>query len=473
MTHSVPSNPSSSPAVGHASASTQSVDIDMDWCFEAIAQLLPLEACLHHRVLPLSQVDRYLYLGAVDPEDATGLEYVRRILAHTGYEVVVQAISGDVHQHMLSAYLSYDRQCQQGEIVPTTTIYPPGDAVDHAGMADRAGMGDLEPTVTVGPDLDPALVVDRSEQSAVAPGEIPKGRDAQNQDAQNQDAQEHEFQERDALTPEMHQREVRRSPEDVVWNTNLPGTDMGPETMAATEAFQREFEQALEASLAADSQGYPISIRDHLPQLQAESKEARVPRLVVRSQYPDRPLDTLGQLGADDLLGELLQRALSQGIGRLFWSHHEGECRILWSVDGVLQSVLETVSAETFQGSIDALRRLAGLVAMQDDQPQQVEIERMYEGEVLLLRLRIFRDHDAEEATLQVLRGAALRFYRQQQMTRLSQDALKLARQLQTKVDELHRQARHASGLATERLPLLPELSDLLQRLRDELNDLE
>ena len=51
-------------------------------------------------------------------------------------------------------------------------------------------------------------------------------------------------------------------------------------------------------------------------------------------------------------------------------------------------------------------------------------MERLYENTHLLLRLRINPAPLGEEANLQVLRGAALKFYQKQQLSKLSLDAL-------------------------------------------------
>jgi hypothetical protein len=97
-----------------------------------------------------------------------------------------------------------------------------------------------------------------------------------------------------------------------------------------------------------------------------------------------------------------------------------------------------------------------------------VEIERRYQQENLLLRLRVMPGTHGEEATLQVLRGVALKFYQRQKMEKLGQDALKLAQQLQRKLHEIcDRAERDPSPLE-----VLPALNQLLQGLDKQLETL-
>ncbi|OCR02267.1 hypothetical protein BCD67_19895 [Oscillatoriales cyanobacterium USR001] len=166
--------------------------------------------------------------------------------------------------------------------------------------------------------------------------------------------------------------------------------------------------------------------------------------LDIQALYLSSPVEVLATLPPQQLLPELLARVLEGGIGRLFFERQESQGRILWSQDGVLKSVLEGLDGTIFQGVIDELKRLTQLPLIPLETAKQVEIERVYQKTHLLLRLRIMPGAYGEEATLQVLRGAALRFFQQQQLSNLNQDALRLAEQLQRKVNEIRDRTRLA-----------------------------
>jgi type II secretory ATPase GspE/PulE/Tfp pilus assembly ATPase PilB-like protein len=149
------------------------------------------------------------------------------------------------------------------------------------------------------------------------------------------------------------------------------------------------------------------------------------------------PTEMLPNLPPKILLEELLGRVLAGGIGRLYLERHPYHGRILWSENGVLQSVLDKLPLSMFQGVLNELKRLASLPIVTITEPKQVEKECSYQQNRLLLRLRVMPGMYGEEATLQVLRGAALKFYQQQQLTRLSCDTLGIFQQLSYKLHEL------------------------------------
>ncbi len=195
--------------------------------------------------------------------------------------------------------------------------------------------------------------------------------------------------------------------------------------------------------------------------------------LDVEAVHLSSPVEVLATLPAPQLLQELLGRVLVDGIGRLFFERHQSQGRILWSQDGVLKSILEGISPFLFQEVIDELKRLTDMPVSPVEHPKQVEVERIYGKTHLLLRLRVMPVGGKEEATLQVLRGAALRFYQQQQLSTLSRDALQLAKELQRKVNQIRDRTR-LSPLPLEGLPALEQVvrnvDDQLEALMQEQN---
>ncbi|MGC9526650.1 MAG: hypothetical protein ACP5D7_14035 [Limnospira sp.] len=182
-----------------------------------------------------------------------------------------------------------------------------------------------------------------------------------------------------------------------------------------------------------------------------------LPRLELNPKHLGSPPEAIAQLSPPALLPELLARVLAGGIGRLYFERQESKGRILWSQDGVLQSILDDLEPAHFQGVINELKRLVKMPLLPVSQAKQMDIERVYRNTHLLLRLRVVPGTHGEEANLQVLRGAALKFYQQQQLSKLSLDGLRLAQQLQKKLNEI--QVRCASAtLSSENLPLLHQL---------------
>lgn len=197
-----------------------------------------------------------------------------------------------------------------------------------------------------------------------------------------------------------------------------------------------------------------------------------LPVLDVQAHYLSSPVEVLATLPPKNLLNELLARVLAGGIGRLYFERHHDRGRILWSQNGVLQSVLEGLAPSVFQGVINELKRLTHLSMLPVEKPKQVEIERLYKNNRLLLRLRVMPATHGEEATLQVLRGTALKFYQQQQLENLSRDALGIAQQLQHKVNEIRERTRIDPSLTTGQLEALPALDELVKSLEEQIKSL-
>ncbi len=208
-----------------------------------------------------------------------------------------------------------------------------------------------------------------------------------------------------------------------------------------------------------------------LPQpIPVSSVASTLPVLEIQPQHLSSPVEVLATLPPQQLLQELLGRILMGGIGRLYFERHPDRGRILWSQNGVLQSVLEGLDPGVFQGVINELKRLTHMSLITVDKPKQVEIERLYQKNRLLLRLRVMPANHGEEATLQVLRGAALKFYQQQQTEHICRDALNIAQQLQRKVYEIRDRTSRNPNFTGGQLEALPALSQLVKNIEQQLD---
>ena len=206
---------------------------------------------------------------------------------------------------------------------------------------------------------------------------------------------------------------------------------------------------------------------------QEENSEAtssnNLPILPTQASELLSSMELLKTLPTKKILEELLRRILAGGIGRLYLERQAYEGRILWSDNGVLQSVLEKLPLSVFQGVLNELKRFASLPIITVAEPKQVEKEYVYQKNRLLLRLRVMPGIYGEEATLQVLRGAALKFYQQQQLTRLGRDALGISQQLSIKLHELQERLLLIPSLDSQQLEALVALNQLVKNLDQQI----
>lgn len=195
---------------------------------------------------------------------------------------------------------------------------------------------------------------------------------------------------------------------------------------------------------------------------------------VISVETPEilSPLEVLPKLPPKQLVAELLGRVLAGGIGRLYLERQPYQGRILWSDNGVLQSVIDDLPLSVLQGVLNELKRFAGLPITTLAEPKQVEKECLYKQNRLLLRLRVMPGMYGEEATLQVLRGAALKFYQQQQLGHVSRDSLGIAQQLSLKLHELQQRLIFNPSLQGEQIDNLIALSQLMKSLDLQINSL-
>lgn len=356
--------------------------LDSQQIFPLIDSILPLEVCLHYQILPLCLKDNHLYLGMIDSQDESALEYVQKIVAYMNCSIVTQKISSEEHRSLLSAYLYHSQRSESSEPSP------------------------------------PAA----SKTEVKAPSNPPK---------------------------------------DQVNNSRKQSPNVTPKTeelSVVSNKVNLHRSQATVGNLNSTSISSALSQSNH--NLGSELPKTTVktpPILEIKANHLTSSVEDLETLSPDEMLQELLARVLMGGIGRLYFERQENVGRILWSQDGVLQSVVTDLEHLTFQGIINELKRLVEIPFITVDKPRQVEIERLYQNQHLLLRLRITPGNYGEEANLQVLRGAALKFYQQQQLSKLSLDALRLTQQLQHKLGEISERLA-VTPMSSENLVLLNQL---------------
>jgi len=78
-----------------------------------------------------------------------------------------------------------------------------------------------------------------------------------------------------------------------------------------------------------------------------------------------------------------------------------------------------------------------------------------------------------EQATLQVLRGAALQFYQQQQLAHMSRDAVAIAVALQQKLHQLRNRAKLSASFHSEQYKSLMALNQILESVEQQLENLK
>ncbi|MEC4817680.1 MAG: pilus assembly protein PilB [Scytonema sp. PMC 1069.18] len=375
--------------------------LDREQVFRLIETTLSFEACLYHQILPFKIEDNNLLLGMVNPQDNVALDYVNRLLPYLKCKMETQAITGDIHRTILSAYLNYKNNSALG----ATTVQKSWEEI--------------------APEKDPVTFANQATSSI------------------------------DSQTEPANQTTIHTN------NSNDTTTlQFGYQPSSASDRLTELINRRNHNNLFAEEQQphtHETANPDALHILQLST-----PKLMS-------PLEDLATLPPKKLLEQLLGRVLADGIGRLYLERRPYHGRILWSENGVLQSVLEKVPLSVFQGVLNELKRFASLPITTVVEPKQVERECLYQQNRLLLRLRVMPGMYGEEATLQVLRGAALKFYQQQQVTRLSHDAMGISQQLIYKLRELKERLALNYKLNSGQAQAFETLNQLLDNLDQQM----
>jgi type II secretory ATPase GspE/PulE/Tfp pilus assembly ATPase PilB-like protein len=194
--------------------------------------------------------------------------------------------------------------------------------------------------------------------------------------------------------------------------------------------------------------------------------------LTLDSSLAQIPLRQLHRLPPSQLTQALLYQVLNEGIGRLYLERRPSHGRVLWSKDGIVQAALKDLSLDQMQSVINELKRLLHLPLLPTTELKKADIERLYQGDRVLLRLRLIPGTHGEEATLQVLRGAALKFYQQQQFKQLEEDALGVAQTLQKRITEIRQRSRQTLSLEAPSTRNLESLCQLLKTMEEQIEQI-
>lgn len=257
-------------------------------------------------------------------------------------------------------------------------------------------------------------------------------------------------------------------------NTSLPEKELTQPANTTTDLEQHPHDNPARMDCIPPSSQYQCSAQTPgvvTPGNQSVENVSFNDMTVLQLHPPEvfTPIEELTNLPPKKLLEELLGRVLSGGIGRLYLERQPYQGRIIWSDNGVLQSVLEDIPLSIFQGVLNELKRFVALPVTRHAEPRQVEKECLYQQTRVLLRIRVMPGSYGEEATLQVLRGAALKFYQQQQVVNLSRDVIRISQQLSHKLQELNQRLLLNPALKSEESDAIIALNQLIENLDQQI----
>jgi type II secretory ATPase GspE/PulE/Tfp pilus assembly ATPase PilB-like protein len=406
------------------------LQLNTEQIYRLIDSMLSFEACLYHQVLPVAVEGQHLILGMVNPDDTAAIEYVGRIIAYLKYTLVPHAMEAEDHRQIMSAYLNRPKDNDSAsDKVRSIATGSPGASTAAKPTAEK-------PTGLSANDKPTLILADERENIAELKA------------SQSQKQQPTPSSLGGIKAPQPQQPAAK------------------PSGLGGIKAPQPQ--QPTPSGLGG--------IKAPQPQQKSSAQAAAsgLPAIKLQASHSSSSIEFLKTLPPKKLIQELLGRVLEKGIGRLYFERKSPQQgRIVCSQDGNLQCVLTDVPAKLFQAAIEQLKELTHMPIAPVKEAKQVEIERFYHNERVLLRLRVMPGSDGEQATLQVLRGEALTFYQQQQLDTLSRDAMAIANQLQKKLRQLQERANLDAEEHRERYESLLALNQIIENVDRQLEKLK
>ena len=420
----------------------------------------------------------------VSPDDTSASEYVRRIVSYLNYSLVSHSISSEALRVVLTAYLNYagnqssaarrdsfsyghyrhpsrqpDRSTDPNERM-TLIVDSPDDLYNAPeGEVTVSPVTAPPPIERVEPPVAP-VVWGQSRPERKAPVELVTDKSA------NFASEAAPLPAPPLAAPSPELDAARANPAANGFNQS-PSVPLATELPTAAQFFRKA------PRLAESKPAISQPVAQPIPQPAALAAAQPLVILNLDAKHLESPVELLATLPPHELLPELLARVLLGGIGRLYFEAYAQTGRVVWSQNGVLQSVLDQLPRALFQGVIRELQTMAHLSPVPVSQPQQAEIEYLYQQTCVLLRFRFTPGRHGEEATVQVLRGAALKFHQRQQLSKLKQDATLMAKQLQQKLTEIRMRAYSDPSLLEAKPEKLPKLLELLRNIEQQLEEVE
>ncbi|MEM7590040.1 MAG: hypothetical protein AAF383_00695 [Cyanobacteria bacterium P01_A01_bin.83] len=382
--------------------------------FQLIDQVFPLDSCQHYEVLPLKLRDNNLSLGMLDPTNSESLKFINSIAKVFKYNLDIQLIDQQTHQIILANYPQNPtqspsaRQDQNKTVIDTN--FNPSLSLDNDQRRRRI---DSAPTI-ISPAADSPTLID-------AEPELPPDLDF--------------LQDLD-LTPANPAKSNKKKVEGTPTLYEIP-----PEFLNQQQPLNLDNKPTIiggyPAQLLAQSNNQQAPLSDaeiafgeaQISNLIAETLD-NIPQTIETAQVPQN-VDFLPQLMPELSWQKLLEQAFCHHTEYLTLSRHSDRGSIIARKNESTQSYIDRVPLPIFCSLIDEIKRMAKLPAATSSHPKKVVFERLHEQERILLRLEFSIEAEIETVGIQILRHHALKMYEQQQMDKVSEQALQLAKQLE------------------------------------------
>ena len=370
--------------------------------FQLIDQIFPVDSCRHYGVLPLKLVGNNLTLGMLDPHNEESSKFVNSIAKVFQYNLEIQLIDNQIQQIILASYPQNSTPPQNSRQDQNQTVVDNSlQQGDPSQGRTARKLADSAPTIISQPNLTEALP------------DLPSDLD---------------FHKKLDATPQSTTRSTKPKADLAATLYEIP-----PEF--SPQKKRRNLDDDKPTIVGADQREL---LADDLSQQESEIAfaEAQISELIAETVGGaiDKSLgeiDFLPKLVSQLSWQKLLDRAFEHRTEYLYLKRSSDRASIIAERNKAVQSSAEEVPLPIFCSLIDEIKRMARIPASTTSHPKKVVLERFYHQERILLRIEFSLQESIEKVDIQILRDRALRIYEQQQMDKVSEQALQLAKQLE------------------------------------------
>jgi hypothetical protein len=413
--------------------------------FELINTVFPLDSCRHYQILPLELQGRNLTLGMLDPSNQESLKFINSIAKVFQYKLNLKSIDAQTHQIILNIYPQNSQSSQKPQKSDDnkTVIDASFNNVEsiplNENQLNRRKLADSAPTIITQPqeeldkfaDLPPDLDFLKDLDLTPHPSAKP---------AQDASATLYEIPAEFLHTQASSNRNLDDKP-------TIIGGD--PAQLLAEEASNSNSEIVFGET----------QISDLIPEIPVNFTEATLEEA--------EEADFLPQLLPQLSWHKLLEQAFKYQTEQINLTKYSDRGSIIANQNNEPQSFIERVPLPIFCSLIDEIKRMARLPQPISTIAQKVVLERFYEQERILLRMEFVLHNEQEKVIIQILRDQTLKVYEQQQLDKISEQALHLAQQLEKTLRKIQ------ASFDTAQLTNLRELQTVQSRINHQLKLLD
>ena len=383
--------------------------------FKLIDTVFPIDSCLHYEVLPLSLEGSSLALGMLNPDNEESLKFVNSIAKVFKYDLSLKLIDAQTLQIILASYPQNSEQPKKQNKNKDQNKTVIDEAFDPSQFAPSDG-SDRRKIV----DSAPTIISQSVENLSAKKDDMPP-------DLQGLPADLDFLKDLD-LSPQ-------NSPKPSKAEIDQSGTlyEIPPEFLNQQKSNNLDSQKTVIAGNPAEllaQSGLPDESEIALVEEQISNLIAEVSNELVE-QDELGSINFLATLDSDLSWQKLLEQAFKHGSEEINLTRYSDRGTINAQKNKSTQSSIEQVPLPIFCSLIDEIKRMAKIPLDLSNHPKKVVLERFHQEERILLRLEFAVQNEQELVMVQIFRGKNLQAYEQQQMDKVSEQALHLAKQLE------------------------------------------